>query len=215
MNNINNQKDYWDKVASQKTFTHPLNISLLKNYVHKNDFILDYGCGYGRITSELYEHGFTNIIGLDTSKELIDRGIKLHPHLKLLQIENAQSIPVENGTVNAIILFAVLTCIPSNEGQKQLIASLCEKLREDGIIYISDYYLQQSSQEVSAYENYNNDPSNYGVFTLAEGATFRHHTKEWIKELLRNFDILDEKQLEVKTMNGHVANAFQIITRKK
>lgn len=214
MNDINNQTVYWNSVALGKTFTHPIKTELLKKYFHSNYNILDYGCGYGRITSELYKLGFTNITGVDTSVELIGRGKKLNPGINLVHIEDLQSMPVKNETLNAVILFAVLTCIPSNVGQKKLIAALNAKLAKGGIFYISDYYLQGSRAEVKAYEYYNNDQSNYGVFTLDEGATFRHHSIDWIKELLSGFDIIEEKQVEVKTMNGHVAEAFQIIVGK-
>ena len=76
MDNINDQSNYWNKVAATKTFTHPLDIGLIKQYMPKTAMILDYGCGYGRLTSEMYLQGFTNITGVDTSIELIDRGKK-------------------------------------------------------------------------------------------------------------------------------------------
>jgi len=215
MSKIDNQTTYWNSVAAIKTFTHPLDAELLKKYFHSNDNVLDYGCGYGRITSELYQLGFTNITGVDTSVELINRGKANHPGINLVHIANAQSLPFKSGTADAVVLFAVLTCVPSNEGQKELITALHSRLAEGGIIYISDYYLQESRVEVADYEYYNNDPSNYGVFTLNEGATFRHHTKDWMQALLKNFDLMEEKQIEVKTMNGHVASAFQMIVKKR
>jgi hypothetical protein len=52
------------------------------------------------------------------------------------------------------------------------------------------------------------------VFTLPEGVIFRHHTKEWIKELLKNFQVIHENKLAVKTMNGNIAEAFQMIIKK-
>ncbi|MES2649137.1 MAG: methyltransferase domain-containing protein [Bacteroidota bacterium] len=211
---INNQKEYWNKVAGFKTFTHPLDAELLEKYFFKSDKLLDYGCGYGRITAELYRYGFTNITGVDTSVELIKRGKINNVDLNLRVIENSNTLPFENGSFDAVILFAVLTCIPLNEGQKKLVASLYSKLATGGRIYISDYYLQENREEVNAYENYNNDAKNYGVFSLEEGATFRHHTKAWIKELFKDFEFIKEKEIEVKTMNGHVAKAFQLIIKK-
>ena len=68
--------------------------------------------------------------------------------------------------------------------------------------------------EVSEYTSLNNDQYNYGVFSLPEGAMFRHHAKEWIKELLKDLEIVSEKIIIVKTMNGHAAEAFQILARK-
>jgi SAM-dependent methyltransferase len=215
MNDINNQVNYWNSVAHIKHFTHPLNEFLVSKYFKESSYILDYGCGYGRITGMLFNSGYKRIIGVDTSLELIKRGKQLNPGLELLAIDNPLSMAVENNCFDIVILFAVLTCIPSNDGQKELISLLQSKLKPGAILYISDYYLQQETNEVSRYENLNGDPLNYGVFTLAEGATFRHHTREWIRELLQDMEILEEVPTEVKTMNGHSAMAFQIIARKR
>ena len=87
-------------------------------------------------------------------------------------------------------------------------------LKNGGILYISDYYLQQSRLEVKQYEYFEDAKDNYGVFTLHEGVTFRHHTREWIMELLRPFEMVSEKIVEVTTMNGHSAEAFQIVARR-
>jgi len=111
-------------------------------------------------------------------------------------------------------LFAVLTCIPANEGQRQLVEILHQRLRPGGFLYISDYYLQDNTNEVKQYYSLQDDPDNYGVFSLPEGVVFRHHTKEWIKELLQDFEMVTEKMIPVTTMNGHTAEAFQLLARK-
>lgn len=213
MEDINNQSAYWDSVAQNKTFTHPIDLPLVKSLVPFSAQILDYGCGYGRVTNELFESGFTNIIGVDTSAELVKRGLHSFRQLPLKAIEHPLTIPVAENSVDLVLLFAVITCIPSNQAQKELIKSLRSKLKRGGLIYISDYYLQADKLEVKQYEYLNGDTDNYGVFTLPEGATFRHHTQDWITELLQEFEIVSEKMVEVKTMNGHAAQAFQIIAR--
>lgn len=211
--NLDNQKEYWDKVAEIKTFTHPIDLEIINTFLNKQSKIVDFGCGYGRIVKQLTDLGFENVCGFDTSIELISRGISEN-NLTLYHIENPTVLKLENNSVDCIILFAVLTCIPSNEGQINLINLLLSKLKKGGIIYISDYYLQENSVEVERYEYLNDDKSNYGVFKLPEGATFRHHTKEWIKTLTKEFEILIENPLIVKTMNGNTAKGFQIIGRK-
>ncbi|MCP4111638.1 MAG: hypothetical protein GY749_39975 [Desulfobacteraceae bacterium] len=50
---LDNQDSYWNKKAWEKTFTHPLNISLFRTLVPEHGNILDYECGYGRICHEL------------------------------------------------------------------------------------------------------------------------------------------------------------------
>lgn len=210
---IDNQKEYWDKVAEIKTFTHPIDLELITTFINKQSIIVDFGCGYGRIVKQLTDLGFENVCGFDTSKELIARG-KSENNFALHHINNPTELKLEDNSIDCIILFAVLTCIPSNEGQNSLISLLLSKLKKSGIIYISDYYLQENSVEVDRYEYLNGDKNNFGVFKLPEGATFRHHTKEWIKTLTKDFEIIIEKPLIVKTMNGNIANGFQIIAKK-
>lgn len=210
---IDNQKEYWNEVAEVKTFTHPVDITIIDQYLNRQSKILDFGCGYGRIIKELSDLGFENMVGYDTSKALIDRGRRKH-NLPIYYIDDSLNLPVNDNSVDCILLFAVLTCIPSNKGQAELIKMLYSKLKTGGIIYISDYYLQDNSVEVGRYSYLNDDPNNFGVFSLPEGATFRHHTKEWLAELTKDFDVLMKKPIIVMTMNGHPASGFQLIGQK-
>lgn len=211
--NIDNQKEYWDKVAEIKTFTHPIDLELINNFFDNQSRIVDFGCGYGRIVKQLTDLGFENVYGFDTSKELIARGISEN-NLSLYHIDNPTDIKLEDNSIDLIILFAVLTCIPSNKGQNSLISLLLSKLKKGGILYISDYYLQENSVEVERYEYLNGDKNNFGVFKLPEGAIFRHHTKEWIKTLTKDFEIISETPIILETMNGNIANGFQLIAKK-
>ena len=58
------QQSYWNNVAWQKTFTHPLNTAVLNQYFRKDFSILDYGCGYGRIVAQLNEMGYQKVLGV-------------------------------------------------------------------------------------------------------------------------------------------------------
>ena len=212
---MESQHKYWDKVAKEKTFTHPIDIKSFCNFVSPKQSIIDYGCGYGRIINELKKQDFSNIIDIDFSKELIKRAQLSSPDMELIHIKSTKDFSDLKLKTDAIILFAVLTCIPSNKEQKELIKAIYNSLNTEGILYISDYYLQTNSKEVKDYQYINGDKSNYGVFYLQEGVYFRHHTQEWIKKLLQDFEIVQEKNVEVKTMNGHSGEAFQIFARKR
>jgi SAM-dependent methyltransferase len=210
---IDNQTGYWDSVAQSKTFTHPLNPDLLSKYISPSDRIVDFGCGYGRLVKLLLDENYQNVEGYDTSKELIIRGQK-NGIPGLYHFDGIEKFPIEDNSVNCFLLFAVLTCIPSNQAQKKLISILYSKLKPNGIIYISDYYIQEDANKAKRYEYLNDDPDNYGTFTLLEGATFRHHTREWIADLLQDFNVKEHSIIDVKTMNGNSAKAFQVIVQK-
>lgn len=114
----------------------------------------------------------------------------------------------------AFFYLQCLPCITSNGGQTNLIKLLHSKPKSGGIIYISNYYLQENEVSKSRYTFFNNDTENFGVFSLPEGATIGHHTKEWIATLVKDFIISKENVIEVKTRNGNSAAAFQMIVQK-
>ncbi|RYZ48600.1 MAG: class I SAM-dependent methyltransferase [Sphingobacteriales bacterium] len=209
---IDNQKDYWDRVANEKTFTHPIDLALLQTRLSRDALIVDYGCGYGRIVHELEKQGYSNVMGYDSSVALINRGNTGSDRKNLYHINDPCDLPLDDHSVDCFLLMAVLTCIPSNRAQQSLINLLIRKLKPGGLIFISDYYLgENATPDHGEYSTLHDDPLNYGVFTLPEGATFRHHTREWISMLLKNLSIISEKMIEVKTMNGHKTEAFQIL----
>lgn len=215
MQDIDNQHLYWNKVAATKTFTHPLNLELLGQYLPQKDAqIIDFGCGYGRLVGELLANGYSKVAGYDTSEALIERG-RIEGNLPIHHIASPAELPLEDDSVDAILLFAVLTCVPSNQGQRELITLLRSKLRAGGILYVSDYYLQADRLRSGAYNCLNDDSENEGVFTLTEGATLRHHSQAWIATLLSDFEILEETMVDVFTMNGNRSEAFQIIARRQ
>ena len=213
MISLDNQFEYWDSVSSYKVFTHPIDIERFLSVVPPKANILDFGCGYGRICGELYRLGFQNIVGVDSSQMMIKRGHKEYPHLNLQTLTN-NSIPYDQEIFDVIILFAVLTCVPTNEGQQVLISEINRVFRPGGIVYISDYWLQNNDRNLNRYDEYKDKYGIYGVFELPEGVIVRHHDKDWILSLLRDFKTVDMFDIHVKTMNGNTSHGFQYFGRK-
>ena len=73
------QRKYWDSVSEQKEFTLPLQADRLACYVGKDGRILDVGCGYVRTLGELYELGYRNLVSIDFSPGMIERGKRQFP----------------------------------------------------------------------------------------------------------------------------------------
>jgi len=204
------QIEYWDKVAWDKVFTHPLNLPLLQTQLPLNSRILDYGCGYGRACQALAQAGYTQVLGVDSSAEMIRRGLQQDPSLAL-EVLPASGLPYPPQTFDAILLIAVLTCIPVDEDQRNLLTQLTRRLRPGGLLYISDYRLQEDERNQSRYRAGLSEFGTYGVFRLPEGVVLRHHSIEWLETLTRDFKRLDLAYPEVITMNGHRAKAFQYL----
>ncbi|MDD2957707.1 MAG: class I SAM-dependent methyltransferase [Lachnospiraceae bacterium] len=204
------QQKYWDSVSKKKEFTTPFHAEEFTKYVKKQDTILDVGCGYGRTLDELYQIGYQNLIGTDFSEGMIERGKRQFPYLDLRK-KNSAVIDLPDDSVDAVILFAVLTCIRGNTEQKELMKEIRRVLKPNGILYVNDFLLNTDERNITRYQKYYNKYDIYGVFELPEGAICRHHSEQWINELLSDFTAIKYEHLTFTTMNGNKSNGFYFI----
>lgn len=210
---IPDQEKYWDKLANEKEFPTPFQISKFKKYVSPENKILDVGCGYGRTLSELYDDGFKNLIGVDFSQGMIDRGSKLYPQLNLLK-NDGDRLPFSDNSFDAVLLIAVLTCTADSKKQDELISEISRVLNDDGILYINDYSINDDQRNLERYQKYKDKYGAYGIFELPEGVVLRHHTQKYIKELTENFKELIFENTIYDTMNGNKSKGFYYIGKK-
>lgn len=209
-----NNKEYWDSVAYEKKFTTDLDIDLINQYIKREDTILDFGCGYGRTLNQLNDLGYFNTIGFDISSEMVERGRKENPDLNLNVLKaNYSNIKVQK--YDAILLFAVLTCVRDNNEQLTLMKSLSDGLKENGIIYLNDFLLNDDERNLNRYNQFSDKHGQYGIFELPDGAILRHHTEEWLLELFSDFDIMLNRKVVFETMNGNKSKGITLIARKK
>lgn len=208
------QKKYWDNASQTKQFTTPFQADTFCEYVKKDATVLDVGCGYGRTLDELYRQGFQHLIGIDFAEGMIKRGKFQFPYLDL-RVKKTAAIDLPDNSVDAVILFAVLTCITSNTEQLSMISEIRRVLKPGGILYINDFLLNTDERNLARYKKYESKYQTYGVFELPEGAVCRHHSEVWIKELLRSFCEYRFEHLTFTTMNGNTSNGFYFIGANK
>lgn len=208
------QVNYWDRVAPEKRFSHPLRIAWLARYL-KNPLagILDYGCGYGRTLAELSAAGYTNIFGADFSQAMLALALDEVRDARLVR-NDGQNLPFKSESFDLVLLFAVLTCIPDSGEQRILLGEAERVLRTGGLLYISDLLINDDQRNRERYQKYTAVYGCYGIFELPEGAVVRHHRKEWIEELMNPFEELEYEPFTVTTMNGNASAAFQYLGRK-
>jgi SAM-dependent methyltransferase len=212
MQRIPGKSDYWDRVALEKRFTHPLRLEWLSKYLDQQARILDYGCGYGRILEQLVRVGYSNSVGADFSEGMLKRCRSTLSHVNLVQTDG-DLLPFRERAFDAVVLFAVLTCISREGDQRGLLTKVVHVLRPGGLLYISDLLLNSDRRNVERYERDAKRFGVYGIFELPEGVIVRHHHGEWIEELTDRFVRLEYAPFSVRTMNGNPSAAFQYLGR--
>lgn len=212
------QLDYWNSIAGEKEFTSELDIDKLFGEIEDNASVLDYGCGYGRlypiVTKKRSKLGY---IGYDPASKMIKEAKKRNPniefHSKLSTLK--KSIPA--GGFDAVLLVSVLTAVPDNKDQRDLINQICSLVKPNGVLLVNDFVVNRDQRNIDRYsearKKYNHP---YGVFELENGLLLRHHTEIHLMTLLEDcFDIVSYENGVFKTMNGNFSNAAKIVARKK
>lgn len=203
------QLEYWNELGPAKPFAHPVNVDRLAEYTSADSRILDYGCGYGRVLGLLENAGYSNLLGVDPASAMIAAARRGFPAIALHHMTDPPRVNLADRSVDAVLLFTVLTCVPTDAGQRAVVDEISRVLRSGGLLYISDLWLQTDARNVERYVRDQPKYGTYGVFDLAEGVTVRHHDPRWLDFLTTGYDNVALDTLEVQTMNGHSASGFQ------
>jgi SAM-dependent methyltransferase len=213
MSDLDQQIDYWDTAAATKTFTHPLHLPWWDD-VDRRASIVDFGCGYGRTLEALVELGFTDLVGLDIAPAMIARARRHHPEMRFEVMHAWPRIERPDASVDVVVLFAVLTCIPGDEAQRRVIDECRRVLAPGGLLFLSDLELSGDDQARERYARDADRFGTYGVFETGDGAICRHHPHDWFGTLLNGFAIEAARRIAVATMNGNQSAAVQLLARK-
>ena len=195
-------------MGPHESYGHPLNFERLRQWLSLDGRILDLGCGYGRALGILSEYGYHNLIGLDPAPAMVAAARERFPAITFKEF-SFPHLPLADASVDATLLFSVLTCVPTDEGQRRIVEEVSRVLRPGALFYISDLWLQTDKRNLERYIRDELKYGTYGVFDLPEGVTVRHHDPRWIETLTRDFDTLALDHIEVVTMNGNPAKGFQ------
>ncbi|MBN4083765.1 methyltransferase domain-containing protein [Mycoplasma sp. CSL10137] len=112
-----------------------------KYFKNKNFKLLDIGCGTGRTTFGLIKKGFTNILGVDISSNMIDTAKYLAKNDNInvnFEIANASKLHYANNSFEyALFSFNGWPGIPSEEGRIDAINEIYRVLKSGGIFIFS------------------------------------------------------------------------------
>lgn len=206
---IDCQVEYWNRVGLTKRFSHSLNFDRLSTLLGPEAVILDYGCGYGRVLASLLDRGYRNLMGADPAEALAAAARDRLPGIAIQHMTRPPHLELPDQSIDGVLLFGVLTCVPTDEGQHALVKEVRRVLKAGGLLYVSDFWLQTDARNMERYERGYAKYGKYGVFDLPEGVTLRHHDPEWLEKLLAAYEVVALDEITVITMNGHPAKGFQ------
>ena len=209
MQDLDRQIDYWNRIGPAKPFGHPVNFDRLGQWVALDSRILDFGCGYGRVLDLLNNRGYHNVIGVDPAPAMVAAARQRFSMIEVQPLVSSPHLDLPAASVDAALLFTVLTCVPTDEGQRAVVREVGRVLRPGGLLYISDLWLQPDARNIERYVRDESKYGLYGVFELPEGVTVRHHDRRWIEVLTEDYEPAAVDDVQVRTMNGHPANGFQ------
>jgi len=209
--------NHWNLIAGKKEFTSDLDVEKLFQYVEKDASILDYGCGYGRLMPAVTKKNEVVYVGFDPAVKMIDEARSRYPDIAFHSDFDSLGESTPPNGFDSILLISVLTAVPSNLQQKEIIDNICALLKPKGILIVNDFIVNRDQRNLDRYaETRSKHNYPYGVFELDNGMLLRHHTEIYLHTLMEDcFDVLSFENGVFKTMNGNFSNAAKIIARKK
>jgi len=210
---MDGQLEYWNSLPEDKEFTTDFKLEAFAAHVSREARILDVGCGYGRLLGGLAAAGYHNLRGVDVSENLLRRGRALHPGIKM-ELQRPGKLDFPDDSFDAVLLCAVLTCIPDDGGQRRLVDEIFRVLKPGGMLYCNDFLLNCDRRNLERYHRLEPVYGCYGVFELPGGAVVRHHSAEHIRNLFGHFKEAVFEEVEFHTMNNHTSRGFYSLWAK-
>ena len=154
MLNLDHQFDYWNRIGPGKPFGHPVNLERLSQHLSPGSRILDLGCGYGRVLGLLFDHGYRNLIGFDPAPAMITMARARFPGIEFEEFSSVPHLPLSDASVDATILFSVLTCVPTDEGQRAIVSEVHRVLKPGGTLILVDSLQTGDARDYDALLDY-------------------------------------------------------------
>jgi ubiquinone/menaquinone biosynthesis C-methylase UbiE len=118
-------------------------LTFIKDFVSPGNFVLDLGCGNGRLF-QLFSDLNIFYVGLDISTKLIKEAQKAYTQQGAqFIISDALKLPFSSGSFDIVFSIALLHHIPSWEYRCQLVKEVYRVLKESGLFFVSVWNLWQ------------------------------------------------------------------------
>lgn len=197
---------YWLGEGSAKTFTHPLPEEWLSG-IDRHAPVLDFGCGYGRLTPVLQAAGFRIIDSYDPSPQLVARAARENPGADYTSERGS----LRGRSYGLVVCLAVFNCLPRPDSQTDAARFIDSVTGPGSALCLSDYLMEDNPHYVVRYAQA--DSGIGGCFRSGE-ATFRHHEQGHFERLFSAWTKQDERSVPGRTMNGTEVTIRQWLFRK-
>ena len=186
----------WNQIAELVDFNLEVDLVRFCEEVPSEHNVLDFGCGYGRIGNLLRKSGYKNIVGIDASESMIERGKREFPELSLELVTGA-ALPFSDQSFDAVIACAVFTCITDHKIRRSQFGEICRILKPDGLLHMVEFCSDLSR-----------------FFTASIGVPMLHSSIQEFRDLTSPLHIVSEEVIKTNTMNGDAANSYSVFARK-
>jgi len=156
---------------------------LLNNLKNNNARILDAGCGTGLVGQILHKKSYKNIVGVDFSKEMIDRAHKKNVYKSLSLCDLTERLEFEDGSFDAIICAGTFTC--GHVGPEALY-EMVRITKNEGYICFT---VRQQEWEAAPYEHIIQNLENSKSWFEMERNTSDYNTQEGVNCQLCLFQV--------------------------
>ncbi|MCH5586357.1 class I SAM-dependent methyltransferase [Shimazuella sp. AN120528] len=116
---------------------------IFTKFIHKDDSILDLGCGAGRTTFNLYNMGYTNIEGIDLSVDLINEAKKLADAMDCnisFSHMDARELKYDEQKFDCVFFsYNGLFTIPKYEERSKVLKEVWRVLKDDRLFIFTSY----------------------------------------------------------------------------
>lgn len=187
---------HWDEIAENVNFNLAIDHDLFRKKVSLDSKILDFGCGYGRVSKILLDMGYSDIVGVDPSGKMIERARRTHPDIKF-EVGGKESLPYLDNSFDAIVVCAVFTCITSIETRNSKFRELRRVLKPEGLLHMVEFCSEPSKS-----------------FTASIGVPMLYSTPLELRKLTCSLEVVGEAIFRTNTMGGNETTGYSLFARK-
>jgi SAM-dependent methyltransferase len=210
------QTTFWEGQAEEGTrFTAPGPGAAFFRRIPPDHRLLDLGCGYGRILSDLYRRGHGRLTGVDCSPAMLRRAQENGVAARLAA-GSAGALPFRDGVFDGVLAVALFTCIPDLDDQRRVAAEIHRVLRPGGLLFASLFLRNGDARNRERYSRMAGPGSpDWGLFRLERDGLLRHHGLGHVRHLFRRFNWLEADLQRFHTMGGHSSRGLMLLAKKE